>query len=71
MKTLGRKPPKKEKEHVHNEEDDDMIGCEPCVSCKAKHYRQSLIEVAEELEKCDIAMHGLAKKCRISAGEKE
>lgn len=83
LKSLGKKLPE---EVICGCEEYKEIGCDCDCNCliteQAEHYRQALIEAAEELESyhnnedqycgCDIgvgcASINLAKKLRISAG---
>lgn len=73
MKHLGKKPPEERNCHRMS------TVCEDDCHCKRDHYRQSLIEAADELETIDnypileLSEEGvfrrLVKKLRISAGQ--
>lgn len=77
LKSLGKKPP-------HSIEEGEVIAwCQKWDSCLEcfQHYRQALLEAAEELENKNVVFPdrmslsdwnlNLAKKLRISAGVEE
>lgn len=70
LKSLGKKPP-------HSIEEGEVIAwCQKWDSCLEcfQHYRQTLLEAADEIEKRDRRFYtfpwieSLVKKLRISAG---
>jgi len=80
-KALGRKPPEHDCDKFTYCKEDEFFGCIKSMDLpfnQAKHYRQSLLEAAEELIDCDRdnKFHSdpiewnfqLAKKLRKSAG---